>query len=87
MSKDDWQALKELKNDESIVIKEADKEGAVVIMDSEHYEQMIYTQIEDKTTYKKVDPSCDNKIMRANKALIKKYENSFLKQEIDYLEF
>ena len=56
-------------------------------MDSEHYEQMIYTQIEDKTTYKKVDPSCDNKIMRANKALIKKYENSFLKQEIEYLEF
>ena len=42
MSKEDWQALKELKNDESIVIKEADKEGAVVIMDSDHYEQTIY---------------------------------------------
>ena len=27
LSKEDWQALKELKNDESIVIKEADKEG------------------------------------------------------------
>ena len=42
LSKDDWQALKELKNDESIVIKEADKGGAVVLMDSAHYEQMIY---------------------------------------------
>ena len=87
MSKEDWQALKELKNDESIVIKEADKEGAVVIMDSDHYEQTIYKQTEDQTTYKKIDPSCDNKIMRANNALIKKYENPFLKQEIDYLEF
>ena len=86
MSKEDWQALKELKNDESIVIKEAE-EGAVVIMDSDHYEQTIYKQTEDQTTYKKIDPSCDNKIMRANNAIIKKYENPFLKQEIDYLEF
>ena len=86
MSKEDWQALKELKNDESIVTKEAE-EGAVVIMDSDHYEQTIYKQTEDQTTYKKIDPSCDNKIMRANKAIIKKYENPFLKQEIDYLEF
>ena len=36
-------------------------------------------------THKKVDPSCDNKAMRANKALIKMYENSYSKQEIDYL--
>ena len=79
MHKEGWQALKELKNDESIVIKGADKGGAVVIMDSVHYEQMIYKQLEDKNTYKKVDPSCDNKTMRANNALIKKYENSFLK--------
>ena len=53
LSKDDWQALKELKNDESIVIKEADKGGAVVLMDSAHYEQMIYKQLEDKNTYKR----------------------------------
>ena len=84
LSKDDWQASKELKNDNSIVIKEGDKEGAVVIMDSAHYEQMIYKQLEDKNT-KKVDPSCDNKTMRTNDTLIKKYENSFLKHEIDYL--
>ena len=67
------------------VLKEADKGGAVVIMDCVHYEQMIYKQLEDKNTYKKVDPSCNNKSMRTNNALIKKYEKSFLKQEIDYL--
>ena len=88
MSKDDRQGLKELKNDESAVIKEADKGGAVVIMDSAHYEQMIYKQLEDKNTYnvtiKHLVTSC-NKTMRANNALVKKYENSFLKQEVDYL--
>ena len=63
MGKKYCQALKELKNDETNVVKEADKG---VIMDSEHYEKMIHKQLEDKNTYKKVDPSCDNKKMRAN---------------------
>ena len=40
---------------------------------------MIYKQLEDKNTYKKVDTFCDNKTMKANNALIKKYENSFVK--------
>ena len=45
-SKEDWQALKELKNDET-VIKEADKRRGVVIMSSVHYDQVIYKQLED----------------------------------------
>ena len=53
MSKEDWQALKILKNDESIVIKEADNGEAVVIMESVDYEQMIYKHIKDKTHVKK----------------------------------
>ena len=73
-----------MKNDESIVIKEADNGGAAVIMGSVHYEKMIYKQLEDKNTYVKVDPSCGNKTIGANNALIKKYEISFLEQKIDY---
>lgn len=46
--------------------------GLVVIMQSVRYEQMIYEQLEDKTAYQKVDPSCDNKAMRANNAFIKR---------------
>ena len=49
---------KEFKNDENIVIKEANKEGAAVILDSVHYEQIIYKQREDKNTCTKVDLSC-----------------------------
>ena len=44
---------------------------------------LLYKQLEDKSTYKKVDPSCDNKTMGTNNTLIKKYENTFLKQEVD----
>ena len=44
-------------------------------------------KLEIKTHTKKVDPSCDNQTRRANNALIKKYENYFLKQEIDYLKY
>ena len=51
MSKDDWQVLRELKNDETIVIKEVDKGAAVVLMDSANYKQMSYKQLEDKNTY------------------------------------
>ena len=53
--------IKRIEKWESIVIKKADKGGAVVIINSVHYEQMIYKQLEDKNKYKKMDPSCDNK--------------------------
>ena len=74
MSKEDWQAIKELKNDEPIVTKEANKGGDLVIMDSVYYGQMIYKQLVEKNTYKKVDLSCDHKIMTASNTLIKKYD-------------
>ena len=46
---------------------------------------MINKQLEYKNIDKKEDPSCDNKTMRANNSLVKKYEKYFLKQEIDHL--
>ena len=67
------------------MIIEANKERAVVIMDSVHYDQLIYKQLENENQYEKVDPSGDTKTIRASNPLDKKYENSFLKQDIDYL--
>ena len=66
MGKKYCQALKELRNDKSTVVNEADIGGTRVIMDSQYYEKMIRKQLEDKNTYKKVDSSCDNITMRAN---------------------
>ena len=55
LSKEDWQALKELKITEVCHKREwlPCKGKAVFIMDSVHYKQMIYKQLEDKITYKK----------------------------------
>ena len=41
LSKEENKALESLTNDESIIIKEADKGGAVVIMDKDYYETKI----------------------------------------------
>ena len=51
-------------------------------MDIVHYEKTTYKQLEDKNTYKKVNPSCDNPTVRANNTLVEKYENSSLKHEL-----
>ena len=55
LSKEDWQALKELKMTEVCHKREGlpCKGKAVFIIDSVHYKQMIYKQLEDKITYKK----------------------------------
>ena len=71
------QALKELRNDKSIVVNEADKGGTMVIMNPEYYEKMIHKQLEDKNTCKKLDPSCDNITMRANTHSLKSMKTLF----------
>ena len=62
-----------MKNDETIVLIEANKGEAVI------------KHLENKNKYKKADPFGDTKTIRANNALNKNNKNSFLKQEIDYL--
>ena len=48
LRKEDLQLLKELKYDKSFGIKDANKGRDVVIMDSVHYERMIYKQLKEK---------------------------------------
>ena len=47
------------KSNKNIVIMEADKGGCVVIMNPNHYCQMIHQHLNDNTTYAKTDESCD----------------------------
>ena len=46
-------ALSELQNNNNIIIKEADKGGAVVIMDSDYYEAKIMELLNDPISYKR----------------------------------
>ncbi|XP_060071249.1 uncharacterized protein LOC132551153 [Ylistrum balloti] len=66
LSNKEKDALKSLSNDGNIVIKPADKGGAIVILNKEDYMQEIHRQIHDSTHYEKVksdlNPSVTKKI-------------------------
>ncbi|MCG7879609.1 MAG: GIY-YIG nuclease family protein [Candidatus Thiodiazotropha endolucinida] len=84
--KSEANAIKSLQNDQTIIIKEADKGGATVIMDREHYLEMVETTLNDKEYYEILtkDPLRETKL-KYNKFL-KKYERKLTKKEMDYLE-
>ncbi|CAH2250348.1 Hypothetical predicted protein, partial [Pelobates cultripes] len=50
-TKQDWLNINNLKRDTSIIIKPADKGGALVIMDRTYYIKEIETQLTDNTNY------------------------------------
>ena len=86
ITNDERKAMRELANDKSIVIKEADKGGAVVIMDSEKYKQLVNGMLNDTNYYEKLhgDPSKSDKI-RYQK-LIEEFKDQFTRKELDYLK-
>ena len=55
LTKQEWKGLRELTNDNDIIIKRADKGGAVVIFSRNHYKNMILEHLDDTKTYKKLD--------------------------------
>ena len=54
LSKLEWAAINNLKNDKNIKIKEAAKGGSVVILSKFHYIGMILSKRNDEKTYKKL---------------------------------
>uniref|UniRef100_A0A8C5R1Q4 Reverse transcriptase domain-containing protein n=1 Tax=Leptobrachium leishanense TaxID=445787 RepID=A0A8C5R1Q4_9ANUR len=51
ITKNEFQALKNLGDDKEIVIKKADKGGNIVVLGLEQYKKMVLTILEDSTTY------------------------------------
>lgn len=86
LTKYESKAIKSLQNDDTIVIKEADKGGATIIMDKQHYREMVDTIINDEEYYEKMDknPHKDN-LQKYNKFL-KNYQSNLTEKELDYLE-
>ena len=85
LSKKQWKGINDLKNNDSIIIKEADKGGCVVIMNKTHYKAMVYNQLDDRVTYKRTGKSCDKTVFDKLSKLVKKYQGDLTKKEIDYL--
>ena len=79
------EAINNLATDNSIVIKEADKGGAIVIMDKEHYKEMVLNQLTDDQFYQELPSNDDGKTMRKIKKFTSKYTDILTDKEVDYL--
>ena len=54
VTREEEEALKELKNNEKIVILKADKGNATVVMNTEDYEEKVNSLLSDECTYEKL---------------------------------
>ena len=85
VSKNEWEAVKSLKENGSVVIKEAAECGAVVVMKNTHYYNIVVKILQDEETYKKTNENCDKKVFKDLEKLVAKFSNCLLKEEQDFL--
>jgi len=64
LSKDEREAIKRLRRDESIQVLPADKGRATVIMDKEEYETKVKEMLDDEKTYVKLEKDLHHSIKR-----------------------
>ena len=55
ITRNDRKAIDNLAKDTSIVIKEADKGGGIVIMNKEFYKRKLLQMLDDKSFYKQIE--------------------------------
>lgn len=85
LSKNEISALKSLPMDENIVIKEADKGGAVVIMDSDFYKSKILDMLNNDEFYSEINENQDKKTLQKIRKLTQKYPSALTKKEEDFI--
>ena len=64
-----------------MIIKEADKGGIVVIMNTKHYLKMISDHLNDEKTYKMVEANYDAKAIKGITKIIEKHVDKFTKKK------
>jgi hypothetical protein len=72
-------AMQALMDNENIVIKEADKGSAVVLMDKIYYKDKLLEQLTDNNTYEKISKNMDRNIINKIKKLSEKYKSILTK--------
>lgn len=85
LSKKEEQALKDLCDDDSIVIKEANKGGGVVIMNKAYYEVKILDMLNDPEYYKQVEENQEKKTLSKIKQFVNENLSNITTKERDYL--
>ena len=85
LSRGERKALSQLKSDQTIIIKEADKGSAVVIMDRDFYRDKILEMLNDNNFYKETDGNADKRTRNLILKLLKKYDSELYEEEKDYI--
>ena len=83
LSKDEFESLCKLKNENNVVIKTADKGNTIVILDKDTYLKSIETLLKDSSKFKKI-PVALNKDLRSVTDLLKKLKNESAISEENY---
>ncbi len=84
-SKGEGQALQQLRCKVDIVIKEADKGGAMVVMGKDFYKDNMDKMLYDTSTYTECDKRAEDTTMRKVKVHMTKYKNDVYDDEINYV--
>ena len=76
-----------LASDETIIIKQADKGGATVIMDKEFYQNQVEKLLfnNEYRYYQKLDQNPQKEIMKKYRKFLKNHQTELTKKEYDYL--
>ena len=92
LTKQEWQALKNLKEDRSIIIKPADKGYCAVVWDREDYLAEGYQQLSDESVYVDVKHSTDKTLSdlleKSNNFFKRLNRKKFIsKKELEYFSY
>ena len=85
LSKNERDTLQSLSKDNSIIFKESDKGGAMVLLNSSFYEQRMKTMLNDSETYKEIRNHNEESVMKKIEKFANKYSKSLTKKEIKYI--
>ena len=83
ITEDEEKALRELLFDDSIVIRPSDKSSGVVILNKSDYEDELYNELKDNTTYKEVNKDMTTQIEnKIKKQVDKMYKSNIITSEL-----
>ena len=85
LNKLEWNAIENIRHYENIIIKEADKGSAVVIMDREYYKSMCLSVLENSSYYEKQLTYESKKVMEKLETIIDEYGQKLTAKETAYL--
>ena len=85
LTKKEWNAVQQLKNQNDIIIKQSEKKGACVVMDKDYYHGKMMELLNDRETYQPLNENIDKITNRKIKKLTNKYKNCLTNKEIRYL--